>query len=82
MAISSYVQWLETGSCSTWTLPYLDKWEKSVEYWQDFSDTEKKLSAETCLGLWMTGTVPALLISHYCSFFVYSEFLSGHFCII
>ena len=39
------------------------------------------LTAKTCLGLQMTGTVPTLLIFHYCSFFGSSESISGHFLI-
>ena len=70
MFISFYTQWLEEEF-----LPYLDKWEKSVEGRQDCSDADKKrmlLSAETRLGLRMTGMFLALVISHY-SLFIASE---------
>lgn len=49
-----YIQWLEKEF-----LPYLDQWEKSVEARKEFTKTQKKqmlLSAETRLGLRMTGT--------------------------
>ena len=66
MFISFYTQWLEEEF-----LPYLDKWENSVEGRQDCSDADKKrmlLSAETRLGLRMTGMFLALVISHYSLF--------------
>ena len=50
----NYIQWLEKEF-----LPYLDQWEKSVEARKEFTKTQKKqmlLSAETRLGLRMTGT--------------------------
>jgi len=53
----------------------------SVEGQQDCSDADKKrmlLSAETRLGLRMTGMYLALVITHY-SLFITSESISGHF---
>ena len=64
LLVAFFIQWLEKEF-----LPYLDKWEHSVNQREGFSDAQKKrmlLSAETLLGLRRTGmSICSMIINHF-----------------